>query len=335
MSSKSRSIVLFALACLTAPQALLAQTPVYTAPAGYISLGNTAAATNNVPANTDIVVSIPVLKSAAYVGLVNSVTATTVTVKGAPAFTVNGWTATPHVLVVESGAKSGVIVPIMSNSADTLTVDLGVFSTSGILADDKLSIRPAWTVQSFMSGASSLTGVQLFGFSNTQLGINNSAGELYFSVGGGNWEDGDGASANNVILYPGEGFIVRTGSTPIADFVISGEVPTAANYVAIGERVGAPRDTFFSYMSPTSEPLGSSGIGISAGDMLIDFNNTAAGRNKSGTPYFYIGGGNWEDGDGGSANSFQLQGGKAYVFRRAAASANRYVISKDQQSYNP
>ena len=329
-----RTITIFALACLTAPQALLAQT-AYTAPVGYLSLGNTAAATDNVPANSDIVVSIPVLKSAAYAGQVASVTATTVTVKGTPAFVVNTWTATPHVLVIENGAKSGMIVPITSNTADTLTVAVGSFSTTGILADVNLSIRPAWTVQSFMSGASSLTGVQLYGFSNTQLGVNNSASDLYFYVGGGNWEDGDGASANNVILYPGEGFIVRTASTPIADFVISGEVPMAASYVAIGERSGGARDTFFSYMSPTSEPLASSGIGVSTGDMLIDYNNTAAGKNKSGTPYFYVGGGNWEDGDGGSANTFPLQGGKAYVFRRAAASANQYVISKDQQSYNP
>lgn len=326
-----RTITIFALACLTAPQVLLAQT-AYTAPAGYVSLGNTAAATNNVPANTDIVVSIPVLKSAAYAGQVASVTATTVTVKGTPAFVVNTWTVTPHVLVIESGAKSGMIVPIMSNTVDVLTVAPGDFSTSGILADVNLSIRPAWTIQSFMSGASSLTGVQFFTFSNTQLNINNSASGVYF-YDGTNWRDSEGALANNIILYPGEGFIVRTGSTPIADFVISGDVPMAASYVALGERTGNKRDTFFSYVSPTSEPLGTSGLGISSGDVLLAFNNTTAGRNKSGIPYFYTGGGNWVDGEGAPANSFSLEGGKAYVFRRASASANQYVISQDTQAY--
>jgi uncharacterized protein (TIGR02597 family) len=325
-----RTTTIFALACLTASQAAFAQ--VYTAPVGYVSLGNTAAATNNVPANTDIVVSIPVLKSAAYAGQVASVTATTVTVKGTPAFAVNTWTATPHVLVIESGAKSGMIVPIMSNTADVLTIAPGDFSTSGILLDDQLTVRPAWTIQSFMSGASSLTGVRLYTFSNTQLNINNSANAVYFYVGG-NWEDGDGAPANDFILYPGEGFIVRTGSTPIADFVISGEVPMAASYVALGERSGNKRDTFFSYVSPISEPLGSSGLGVASGDVLYAYNNTTTGVNKSGTPYFYLGGGNWEDSDGASANSFPLEGGKAYIFRRAAAAANQTIITKDTQSY--
>jgi uncharacterized protein (TIGR02597 family) len=322
---------LLALAFLTSSQALFAQ--VYTTPAGYVSLGNTAAATNNVPANTDVFVSIPMFKSAAYSGQVASVTANTVTVKGTPAFALNTWTATPHVLVIETGTKSGVIVPIMSNTADTLTVDMGVFSTSGILTDDDLTIRPAWTIESFMAGASSRTGVQLLTFSNTQLNVNNSANGIYF-FDGTNWRDSEGALANNVILYPGEGFIVRTGATPIADFTITGETPLAASYVPLGERAGGKRDTIFSYVSPVSETLGSSGLGITSGDVLLAFNNNTAGRNKSGVPYFYTGGGNWVDSEGAPANSFSLEGGKAYVFRRANAAANQYVISQDLQSYN-
>jgi len=122
----------------------------YTAPSGYVSLGNTAAGVNNVEANTDVVVSIPMLRSAAYVGSVGSVTATTVTVKGTPSFATNTWTSSPHVLVIGSGSESGLIAPILSNTANTLTINSGIFSTTGILADDKLSIRPAWTIGTFM-----------------------------------------------------------------------------------------------------------------------------------------------------------------------------------------
>jgi uncharacterized protein (TIGR02597 family) len=329
-----RTTKFFALAFLTASQTLFAQ--VYTAPAGYVSIGDTTSGQPAVKANTDVAVSIPVFRSAAFAGQVNSVTATTVTIKGAPAFVVNAWAAAPHVLVIESGSKSGMIVPIMSNTVDTLTVAPGDFSTTGILLNDNITIRPAWTIQSFMAGASSLTGVRLYTFSNTQLNINNSANGIYFYVGGNNWEDGDGEPANNIILYPGEGFIIRTGNTPITNFTVSGDVPTANSYIALGERAGNKRDTFFSYVSPVSEPLGSSGLGITSGDVLYSYNNTTAGVNKSGTPYFYVGGGNWEDGDGESANAFPLEGGKAYVFRRASAAANQTIASKDAQIYmNP
>ena len=286
------------------------------------------------PANSDVVVSVPVLKSASFAGLVGSVGANTVTVNTTPAFADNVWSATPHVLVIENGPKSGLIVPILSNLGNVLTIDPGVFSLTGIVAGNSLSIRPAWTLATFMSGATSLTGVQVFTFSNTQANINNSADGLYFYVGAG-WENADGDPANDTILYPGDGFVVRTAATPIADFVVSGEVPKANSYVAIGESATGARDTMFSYVSPVSENLGVSGIGVTAGDVLLDFNNTAAGQNKSGTPYFYIGGGNWENGDGDSANTFPLEGGKAYVFRRATAAATGYIVEQDAQTYIP
>jgi uncharacterized protein (TIGR02597 family) len=304
-----------------------------TTPVGYISLGNTAAGVNNVPANSDVVVSVPMLKSAVFAGKVASTGASTLTVSGTPAFTVNSFTSVPHVLVVESGAKSGLIVPITSNTADTLTVALGFYSLSGILATDSVSIRPAWTVSSFMAGATSLTGVQLLAYSNTQQSVNNSADGLYFYVGTG-WENADGDSANNTILYPGEGFIVRTSGTPIADFVVSGEVPKAKSYIAVGQSTTGARDSVISYVSPTTEALGSSGLGISNGDILLDFDNTTSGQNKSGVPYFFVNGA-WENADGDSAATFQLIGGKSYIYRRATAATTGYTILQDTQTYVP
>ena len=330
MKPYTYSLLAAALACGMAQGAATA----YTTPVGYVSIGNGAAAVDNVPANTDVLVSIPVLKSAAYQGTVSAVGADTITLANAPAFTVNQWTATPHVIVIESGANSGLIAPILSNTADQLTLGLGVFSLTGTVATDSVSIRPAWTVSNFMAGASSLTGVQLLTYSNTSATINNSADGLFFYVGG-NWENGDGDPANDVILYPGDAFIVRTTATPIVDFSVSGEVPLANSYIAIGEKAGGPRDTAFAYFSPVSEPLGSSGLGFASGDVLLDFDNNSPGLNKSGIPYFYVGGGNWENGDGDPAGTFELQGGRGYVYRRASAASTGYVISQNEQSFIP
>ena len=323
------SLILAAASC---GLALGAET-AYTVPVGYVSLGNPAAATDNVPAFTDVFVSIPVLKSASFAGLISAVGTDTLTVTTTPAFANDVWNVTPHVVVVESGAKSGLILPILSNIANQLTVGLGTYNLTGILANDKLSIRPAWTLSTFMSGASSLAGVQFLPFSNSQFAINNSPDSPYFFVGG-NWENADGDPANNLVLYPGEGFIVRTTATPIAEFTVSGEVPVANSYVAIGQYDGGQRDSVFSYFTPVSEPLANSGLGFGAGDQLFDFDNTATGQNKSGVPYFFVSG-NWENGDGDPAGTFPLQGGKAYLYRRAAATPTGDLFSQNQQAYVP
>lgn len=303
-----------------------------TPPVGYISLGSTTGVA--VPANTDVRISVPLLKSAVYTGTTSTVdTGTnTITFNGTPAFAVNGYTATPHVILVESGAKSGLIAPVTQNTANSVTVAPGFFSLNGIVATDSISIRPAWTIASLMSGASSLTGVQLLSFSNTQTGTNTSSDALYFYVGSA-WENGDGEPANNEILYPGEGFIVRTAATPINTFVVAGEVPKAKSYIAIGQATNT-RDTVFSYISPTAETLQDSGLGFANGDILIDYNNNTTGRNKSGVPYFFVGGA-WENADGEPAGNFQLIGGKSYVYRRAATASTGYATSQDTQTYIP
>jgi uncharacterized protein (TIGR02597 family) len=301
----------------------------YTVPVGYVTLGTPT----GIPANTDVNVSIPLLRSAEYAGVVDSVPAANqLKIAGTPAF--GDWTVTPHVLVIENGAKSGVIVPITTNTADTLTLDMGVFSLTGVNPADKVSIRPAWTVSSFMAGASSLVGVQLFTFSNTQEDINNSADGIYVYAGGA-WENADGDPADNDVLYPGDGLIVRTTSTAITSFVTTGEVPLCKSYVALGTSATVARDTMFGYFSPVGETLADSGLGLASGDLLLAFDNNDASQNKSGTPYVYLGGGAWENADGDPAGTVLLEGGKSYVFRSNTPGVTDYTMWQDEQSYVP
>jgi uncharacterized protein (TIGR02597 family) len=330
-----KPIIPFAL--LGALLAVGAANGAATDPVGYVSIGDTSVgAPAAIKANTDVHVSIPLLRTAEFAGTVAGTGAGTVTVTGA-AFTVNQWApATPYVLVIESGAKSGMVVPILSNTANQLTVGLGSFNLTGVNNGDSLSIRKAWTVASFMDGASSKTGLILFAFSNNSTGINVSSDLQYFYNGAG-WEDGDGNPSDNAILYPGEGFIIRSGATPVTSFVLAGEVPTAKSYVQVGTSSTGPRDTFFSYVTPVTEDLGGvngSGAGFGAGDILFTFNNAAAGQNKSGTPYFYTGSG-WEDGDGNPADGFDLTGGTALLYRRATAPTTGLLDWQNEQAYVP
>jgi uncharacterized protein (TIGR02597 family) len=326
-----KPIISFAL--LGALFAVGAANAAVTDPVGYVSLGDTTVGQPAIKANTDVHVSIPLLRSAEFAGVVASTGANTITITGAT-FTANQWNAgTPYVVVVESGTKSGMILPILSNTTNELTVDLGSFSLAGVAAADQVSIRKAWTVSSFMAGASSLNGVILFAFSNSSTGINVSSDIQYFYNGSG-WEDGDGNPSDNAILYPGEGFIVRNGATPVTSFTLTGDVPVAKHFVQVGTNVGGPRDSFLSYIGPVTEELGDSGAGFAAGDILFTFDNTAAGQNKSGTPYFYTGAG-WEDGDGNPADTFGLVGGTSFLYRRATAPATGLIDWQDEQSYVP
>lgn len=327
MKPYTYSLLAAALACGMAQGAATA----YTTPVGYVSLGNSGA----IPATTDMTLAIPLDRSAAYAGTTSSVSGSTLTLAGTPGFTVNQYTATPHVLKIESGTASGLVALISANTADTVTV---LFQNSdsfaGVVATDKVSIRPAWTVKSLFAG-NTLPNFCELGVWEGSVGTDLAPDKVYYNFNGDWFDQSDDSDANNIVVYPNEGFRLRnTSAVAISNLVISGEVPTANSRVFVnGDAV--QNDTRISYFSPVEEIIGVANMGAGNFDQLLAFDVTASGLDNAPAFTYYYFGGSWFDAadDSDVTNTLKLQPGQAYIYRSEAGRAD--TLLSDQPTYVP
>ena len=310
----------------------------YTTPVGYVSLGDTTTGQPAVKAKTDVLVSIPMDRSATFRGVSSSIVGNTINFLS-PAF--GSFTATPYVFKIESGTKSGLIALISSNTASSVTVILpSGESLAGVTGADQISIRPAWTLQSAL-GATLPAGTQVLAYSGSAAGINLGA-DLIYEFDGTNWLDGfTFGIADNVVLFPGESFIVRNNSTsPIASLVLTGEVPMSRSRNIVSNlALGTGQDNFITYISPVAEAIGASSLGLisTPGDQVFEFDNGLAGINKSASSIVEWDGTNWLDGFTFNIvdTTFKFQSGKGYIVRRAATAPGGDTTWSDQTTYFP
>ncbi|WAC20588.1 TIGR02597 family protein [Luteolibacter sp. SL250] len=331
------------LAAAMAAGVATAQTTATTGPVGYITLGNQGSATA-VPANTDVVVSSPLLRSAEFAGLVASVSGNTIEVSGAQGWTSTQWTSDaskPYLLYSASGAQEGLSAIITGSSGSSLTVTVVDGTLSGLAAGDKLKIIPAWTVKSFISPASVPPGTQLFAYAGTAAGINVSPTHIMASTGT-TWVFtlGGTGTADNFIVYPTESLVLRTGANPVTNLVLSGEVPTFKHRTTLSKlsAAGTAQDIRIAYTSPVNQPLLASGLGNAAGDQLFIYDNAVTGRNKAPSQIMTFTGSAWVGTFGpltGNQNTYELVGGRGYVYRAAASTPQGIREWSSSQAYLP
>jgi hypothetical protein len=114
-----------------------------------------------------------------------------------------------------------------------------------------------------------------------------------------------------------------------------GSVPMVAHRFIL-RKLSAPgtaQDIRIGYSSPVPEKIGSLGLGFTSGDRLLVFDNSAAGMNKSASINLLYSNGVWLNAGVDVTNSFELQPGFGYVFRRASAAPTGSVVWTDIQSY--
>ncbi len=310
----------------------------YTTPVGYVSLGDTTPSEPAVKGNTDVLVSIPLERPAVFQGVSSSISGSTFNFTGT---SLGDLTTTPHVVKIQSGAKSGLTGLITANTATSVTISVPSGETlTGVLSTDSISIRPAWTLASVF-GTGLPAGTQILAFSGSSPGINLGA-DLLYEFDGSDWLDGFTFDvANSVVLYPGESLFVRNnGATPIASMVVSGEVPSTNSRVVVSNLApGTGQDNFVTIVSAVGEKIGESSLGAiaSAGDQVFEYDNSAAGINKSASYLVEWDGANWLDGFTFDIvdTTFSLQAGKGYIVRRAAGAPGGDVVWSDQPSYVP
>ncbi len=326
------SILAAALACGMA-QAVTS----YTTPVGYVSLGDTTVGQPAIKANTDVLVSLPLDRAPVFQGVSSSISGSTINFTGT---SFGDLTTTPHVAKIEGGTKSGLTGLITVNTGTSITVQLPTGeSLTGVTASNGISIRPAWTLATAF-GTTLPAGTQLLAFSGTSSGINLSA-DLLYEFDGTDWLDGFTFDpANNVVVYPGESIFVRNNSaSAITSLVVTGEVSTSNSRVLISNLApGTGQDNYISFISPVDEAIGLSALGSIAtpGDQVFEFDNNAAGINKSASYIVEWDGTNWLDGFTFDIvdTTFNFQGGKGYIVRRSAGAPGGDTVWSNLATYN-
>jgi uncharacterized protein (TIGR02597 family) len=333
-----KPIISFAL--LGALFAVGAANAAVTDPVGYVTLGDTTVGQPSIKANTDVYISIPLLKSSVFAGQVASVAGNVITISGTPALGSLATPAAPHVVVIENGTKSGLIGLITANDASTITVAAQPNDNlTGIVAGDALSIRPSWTVKGLL-GTGLPSGTQLLGFSGSFAGVNPSA-DLVYEYDGTNWIDVVSFDvADNVVIYPNETFIVRNVSAnPINSLVVVGDVPTANSRTIVTNTAGSGQDNVLTFFGAVDEVIGTSGLSAvaQAGDQVFAFNNNAAGLNKSSAQVVEYDGTSWIDvvSFDDVTTTFKFEAGKGYVVRRLPTSALPPTVWTNVPDYVP
>jgi hypothetical protein len=165
-------------------------------------------------------VTVPAGNSAWVSGLVTAElyngAAVTVTAdvdgKALVTFSAPGWTAsgfTLHYAEPQSGTASGLAIDILSNTADTLKLDTTP-AAAGLTSGMTFVIRKHNTLAGLMPTGGGLTpftdSVILFGTTGLQT-------SYFFNNQTQKWIDSVGTDSSNVIVRPGQGFVIQAASS--------------------------------------------------------------------------------------------------------------------------
>jgi uncharacterized protein (TIGR02597 family) len=329
MKMKASAITAAALLALTAQAAHAAEA------VGYNTL--------TVPANSDVLVSVPFNQNAEGSFTVSSVTADGVTVTNG--LTANAYTNGYYVRFTTGGGE-GLWSTISANGTGGFTL-ANTNALTGVLAGDTFKVYPHQTLASvfpdgmesvsFKKSASALSHSTEILFPNTgSVGINKGPAATYYYYNSAWRKAGSSASLNfnSTAVSPQEYFILRNRSTSELTYVASGDVETltTGRYIStettkndIAAVSGRPVAMTLAELGLAGTPaFVTSPSTLSHKDELLVFNNSAAGLNKGpAATYFYYNGA-WRKSGASASLSFDnelVDAGAALIIRKAAGTA--------------
>jgi uncharacterized protein (TIGR02597 family) len=270
--------------------------------------------TVTVPANSDVLVSVPFNQNAEGSFTVSSVTAGGVTVTNSLA--ANAYTNGYYVRFTTGGGE-GLWSTISANGTGGFTLsDTAVLSY--VAAGNEFRIYKHHTLTSVfpkgMYGVSYTNGTKVLVYENNRaaMGQNKTAAKTatYSTSGGGRWT-GSGVSSNTV-LAPETQFAVRNVSSSELTLITQGDVPD----YSVSMLLAANGDLVVGSGYPVPVVLKDSGLGGVNSRKVLFFDNSATGQNKSAlktATYSTSGGGRWT-GSGVTGNEL-VNPSEAITFR--------------------
>ncbi|HYF35379.1 MAG TPA: TIGR02597 family protein [Prosthecobacter sp.] len=336
MKAFSSTLALFA--SLAVCPLVFAQNEAFTDPVGFVS--------HTVPAQSDAVLAVPLYRSPAFRGVIQSISSNVITVAGTPAWTANqfvqviGTQNDTFAVMIASGAKEGLTAKITANGTNTLTVELDpAESLTGIKSEatdpgaaDQIDIVPYWTPSSLL-GSTVANGSRLLLFPTNVAGINLSSSTTIARTSSG-WFIG-ATNSDHFSLSFGQSFVFRNQTANPQTVALVGGVPMVSHRHILRKlsAAGTAQDIRIGFSSPVPEIIGNLTLGFNPGDRLLVFDNSATGINKSASITLSYTASGWFQGPTNVTSTFQLQPGFGYIFRRASTAAPGTVTWSATQSY--
>lgn len=317
-------------------------------PAGFVTV--------SVQANSDAVLGVPLYRTAAFKGVIQSISGNTITVAGtSPGWSTNqfvqslpGQTNTYAVLLA-TGTKEGMFAKVTANAANTVTVqfDTGddftgvkTEAVDGAGNGDHIDVVAYWTLSTLL--ASVPDGTEVYDYFNPltgipSSGINLSPSTLFvFDLTAGFWKDQiTEDDVSHTPLRFGSALLLRNNSAGALSLSFVGSVPMASHRLLLRTLAGQlDQDIRIGYLSPIPETLSTLGIPASTGDQIFAYDNNAAGKNKSPAKILVYSGTGWVDGiTEDPEDNYQMQPGNGYVFRKFRTASPSVAVWQDVQSY--
>ena len=295
MNTSQKLIALLSGAALLSVSSLAAQTAT-TAPVGYVSF--------TLPENSDLKVGLPMQSGKSFSGAVSSVTAGSVTV----GTTVPDLTTDVHFLLVTSdNGLLGHWYTITGATGSTISVAEDL-AAAGLTSADTVCAVKFWTLDTlFPNGGaipqspdpfSPVAQVLLNDVNSVGVNLTPTAAYAYYDgLAGGDagWLDAADPGAGykgSTLINPETFLIIRNGSGPSADIVMSGGVPTEPIASSVLSRSAGAQDSLVFNPFPSAISLGNSEL-ISSGavrqspdpfspvDVLLLFDENSTGLNNT------------------------------------------------------
>lgn len=276
-------------------------------------------------AGSDTYVSIPFDRPARWSGKLGAAPADQgggtlrLTLGGTPGFSTSELTTFPHLVACRNpSGPNGRHFPVTAHSATTIDIEAIPAELAGLGDGGMISVVPAWTLATLFPPASQNTfhpstgplasqrGSELLFFNNGSEGIDLAPSRRFFVTMTGWFEAGAYAAADQVVILPGQAFVVRHRDTATATtFVPLDEVSDGVISLPLPVANGSPRDTMVAPPRPTPitlDQLDFAGIAFEqsastgAGDrkdQLLVFDSSAPSINREPSAIYFRSGGQW------------------------------------------
>jgi uncharacterized protein (TIGR02597 family) len=232
---------------------------------------------------------------------------------------------------IKDGANEGRYFPIMSNTADTLTVETPQDLTTLGLVGAAYCIRPFVTVQELFSDAAG--DPVLSGGANPAAASNilawNGIGfdTVYFSTffDENKWRQAGGGLANEWPIYPDEGLLVINRDAAAAEIMSLGEVADNAKASWVPTGFGLFGNPFPANVTlDNSELLEADGGPFAGGESSAAADQVLLWNGNGYDTYYFstfFGENAWRQAGGGLAGSTELQAADAFFLNNTQGAA--------------
>lgn len=318
------------------------------------------------PANADTVVSVPFHRAPRWAGRLLSAPSDEgggvfrLALKDTPSFAANELKATPHLLFCRDPAgPQGRHFPIIAHGASSIDISAGAADLNGLAIDSRISVIPAWTLDSLFPAATQTTFhastgplatqrvSELLFFDNTTVGTSLAPTRRFYVTASGWFEAGTFLAAGSTVIAPGQAFLIRhPAGVAATTFVPNQQVYGGKVTLEIPVANGKSRDTMLSPPRPVSLTLGrldfapgdfvesASTAPVDRKDQLLVYDNSQTGQNKLPVATYFRSGGQWRrDGTNAVSDSVVIEPSAGLLLRKAAGGADTVVLWKNAPVY--